>query len=219
MAELTFSTSGTLGDCFITVCKLYRMAQNHNIKCNHYTVHREWHDKIREIYSLLPSIEVNFVDERDEENPRVYSHFAEDDGIKAEQFPKFELPKMPMPKSYIAVNEKSGKSYEEDRIIPPSEIEKICDAHKQPVVLLGSATSVDHNHPFVFDMTEQTTIKEAFSIIRGADEFVGFQGLLSFFALSQKIPTTIYCRNDADIRSVEVRIQPSWRLYLKEIIA
>ena len=190
------------------------MSKEHEITVNHYTLHPNWHDTIKEIYSLI-NVNVNFVDERDEENPRVYSHFAEDDGIIPTAFPKVDLPTVPMPSRYIVLNERSGKSYEHGRTIPQDQVNKICDTHKQPVVLLGAHTSIEHDQ--VVDMTDQTTLLEAFSIIKGAGEFYGFQGILSFFALSQKIPSTIYCRDDNDLRSVEIRTLPEWRLYIKEI--
>ena len=218
MEKVTLSTSGTLGDTVCTVCKLYKMSQNNNIQVNHYTIHRNWHNKIREIYSLLPSVHVSFVDVRDEEHPRVFSHFAEDDGIRVTSFPKFELPKVKMPKRYTVLQERSGKDGE-CRSIPPMVCDRIINESVPPTVLLGTSTSAHgSSRDDVIDMTNETTLLEAFSIIRGAEEFHGFQGCLAFFALSQRIPTTIYCKTDADLLGVEVRLLSDWRLYLKDIV-
>ena len=58
----TFFTSGTLGDTYVILCKLYREAQKERILVNHYTSFDELRPAIKEIYSLCSNIIVEFRD-------------------------------------------------------------------------------------------------------------------------------------------------------------
>ena len=74
---MIYSTSGTLGDTLITAIKLKDIADREgNVYVNHYTVHTDLQEQIREIYSLTPIIP-NFVKERDVVHKRITSDFSD----------------------------------------------------------------------------------------------------------------------------------------------
>jgi len=56
----TYYTGGTIGDAYVTLCKLYPIAKKEEILCKHHTIHKEVEQIVREIYLLLPNIYVEF---------------------------------------------------------------------------------------------------------------------------------------------------------------
>jgi len=203
----TFSTSGTLGDAYITCCKL-SVLKDTPISVIHYTAHTAWHDKIREIYSLLPNVEVTFCNNRDMYNARIHSYFAskDDEDIGYNPFPEFEFEDCEIPsKPYLAVCAKSGKDSEDWRKMPRHIVDSLpmftnCD----------TMISISPNN--------NTTLKQAFFQVANSSEFHGMQGIMCFVALSCKVPTTIYYNKDYEERAIKVRIPPEWDKYVVDIL-
>lgn len=217
MIEL--STSGTLGDTYINVVKLYKLAQTEKIKVRHYTLHPNWHDKIREIYSLLPNVEVDFVTSRDMDHPRIGSDFAFQDeyALEIEPFPHFDFgsPCLYM-KNRIVISPISGKDNEE-RKMSQRNINEIHEKIKNHGVVIGSEENYFIPHDWI-DTRGRTTLLASFDVVAYAEGFYGFQGLHCFFALSQKVPTTIYYKYLHEKTAVEIRMLPEWKEYLIEMV-
>jgi len=64
-------------------------------------------------------------------------------------------------------------------------------------------------------LRNKTTIRETITIIKNSQHFYGLQGFLSFTALSQKIQSTIYIRNEGDKTAIFGRIEliPEWNKF------
>jgi len=212
-----FSVSGDLGDSYCTACKLYNIEEP--VYLVHFTMH-SWTDKIADIYSLLDNVSVVFVEQRDNYNKRIHSNFetgCDEVRLQWEVFPEWDLPevKCALPENYTVINVRSGRDDQMHRVIPDDKIQELLDKHAN-VVIIGTH---DREYPEgVINLTNKTTIKEAFSIIKGADNFHGYQGLMGFFALSQKIPTTLYYALEYEANAIQIRMQKPWHEYCEGII-
>ena len=212
----TYSCSGTLGDAYITVCILYETALREKVTCNHYTVHRNWCSLIREIYSLLPGVEVNFVDDRDMDNARIHSDFDTEPDLPVNFFPDFAFPgsRFGLPDRYLAMSPRSGRREQTNRIMNEKDISKF--AEEGSVVLVGDnpeyAGFAGDN---VINLIGQTSLLEAMGIVKSAEKFVGFQGLMCYVAMSQKVPTIAYVGSFLD--SFKRRRPEPWHRYCLEI--
>lgn len=215
MGKVTFGTSGTLGDTFVNVLKLYRVSHGTPIGVLHYTIHENWHPQIAEIYSLLPNVSVGFIPQRDTRHKRIYSEFESDDKMDVEPFPDFSLPDYPgLPEEYTVVAPKSGKAFE-GRELHPTEVEAMLEFETNPVVI-GSPMNTNYCGDYM-DLRGHTSIKEAMTVIRGAQSFIGMQGMLGLFALSQGVPTTMFCKSENTYNAINRRILDAWKPYIKEI--
>jgi len=215
MSKITFGCSGTCGDTLVNVLKLYRLSHRVPISVLHYTIHENWHGKIAEIYSLLPNVTVGFIPHRDSRHKRIHSDFDHSDKMDVEPFPDFTLPDYPMPKNYNVIAPKSGKS-NEGRELHPSEVEDMIDDLENPVII-GSPDSTNYCGDYV-DLRGHTSIKEAFSVIRRARSYTGMQGVMGIFALSQGIPTSMFCKTQETYDAIHRRmLLLEWKDYIKEI--
>lgn len=197
--------SGTLGDAFIIVCKLY----NSDIKTiSHYTIHKHLYPKILEIYSLL---NINVEECKNRVGEFIVGNIKPKD--KYTPNPKFNLPNVDrfnLPDSYSVIQVESGTNDLSKRKLTNSEINTI----KGDVVVLGTdSLNLNFKNRGSLDLRNKTSLLESFSIIEGSNNFYGTQGLLSFFALSQAIPSYIYLKSEADIHAVRHRIDmiPEWK--------
>jgi len=87
---MTFSCSGTLGDAYVTLCKLKTAAIAGPVLCNHYTTHKKLRPQIKKIYSLLPNVTVKFVNKRDEGHQKIVPLFSEPYGNET-PFPALDI--------------------------------------------------------------------------------------------------------------------------------
>jgi len=215
MDKVTYACSGTLGDAYINVLKLLTDSlQGKDITVNHFTVHEAWRGKIREIYDLIPSLTLSFPESRDTKSKKIASHFAEDDGMPVIAFPSFGLPAFPMPAEYIVISPRAGKDGQLHRSISSSHMKGIIGDADVPVYILGSYGSSGYAPRHVIDLMGRTKLWQAFKIIAGAKLFFAPQGLLTFFALSQKVRTVVYCSTDQDLSGFYNRLLPEWKEYL-----
>lgn len=217
-------SSGTLGDAFIQVCKLYNKSKNEKLLFRHFTVHKDVLSGIENVIELLPNTEIEFLDERPDgliingDFTNVSTEESEY-GFSTNYHPEFDsvmLERFGLPNDYIVIQLAAGAKPSRNREFKKGVYNTIVHSGIN-VVLLGKDTTKVANRPNVFDLRNKTTIKEVVSIIKGAKEFYGCQGLLSFIALSQKVPTSISLLSPSDRKAVENRVLNSpWKKYYKE---
>lgn len=218
---LIYSCSGTLGDTYITLCILYHVAKQEPIICRHYTIHTNWHGLIKQIYSLLPNICVEFISKRDTEHPRIYSSFVPHRRLGKVLsspndwcvFPQFVFPKLSyLPKDYIVLNPQSGRP-EQGRMLTQKIIDRIIVNSSYPVIVLGtSQISKRIEGDNVINLTNKTSLLEAMGIISRAKHVATFQGLMSLVAASQRVQTNVYIRKVGDPCYGE-RVLAEWAPY------
>ena len=219
----TYGCSGTLGDTYLNLCILYHIAIKECIICRHYTVVKSWSPLIRQIYSLLPNIHIEFVNERDTLHTRIYALFSlqekHGDELNTQRdwcfFPKFVFmtTNFNLPPEYMVLCPKSGKP-SENRDIKDSTIDKIIRTSKLPIVIIG--TSKDYINIIgknIINLVGRTSLLEAICIVSNATSFVGFQGLMSFVAMSHRVPSYIHTRQPYDVKAVQVRTPKQWEKY------
>ncbi len=219
----TYGCSGTLGDTYINLCILYHVAKLESIVCRHYTIHIDWHGLIKQIYSLLPNIQVEFIHQRDVVNPRIHSTFTHHEELGTTLsspndwcvFPQFVFPKtnIQLPDKYTVLNLKSGKP-NENRNIKEDTINGILTTSKEPLVVIGTGNK--HKNIVagnVINLVGKTSLLEAMRIVSKADCFIGFQGLMSFVAMSCRIKSEVYVRSESDIHAISIRVPEQWKKY------
>lgn len=211
----TFNCGGTLGDAFIAVCYLYGVSAQEKIKIRHWNPHSYWDKKIVEIYSLLPNAEVVFIPKEDKSGRQAWTQMVEKSVGGFTPFPEFELPSYDgLPSKYIILAPRSGKPTEPTRVMKEKEVRRQIAEHNLPVVMLGDGVEADG----VVDLRGKTTIKEALFIISKAQKFIGFQGLLSYMALSQKIPSVVYTQSEREYLAFRRRLMRKWMPYCLDIL-
>ena len=212
-------TSGTLGDAYIILLKLY----DKNIKkIDHCSNYENFYSSISEIYSLIPS-EINISFHKDYGN-HVYvpGYFLDNDTYTS--FPKFNLPNidfLKLPDKYNVVSLQTGVDINKHkwRFLDNSSINII--PRDKSIILIGTD---NRNISFlseynIIDLRNKTKLKESFSVIRSAANFFAPQGLLGFFALSQKIQTTLWLKDICEIKGMELRVDKikEWNNYISYI--
>jgi len=203
MDSYNFRAEGTLGDIFIISCKLNML--HGNIKVFHYTRHRYWESEIRETYSLNPHVSVEFTDEPRLDLCEITSDTHEQ---KMNFFPDWNLKNdIRIPKPYRVIQPHSGKPHgRNSKHLNRDFLEDIIKRSNKKSVVLGTSPiyeDLGNNLIKCANLIGKTSIKQAMSIIRNADSFIGPEGLLSFVALSYKIPSIIYY---SDFSALERRV-------------
>ena len=197
------------------VLKLAANASEVN-KVNHYSKHQYAYPAIEKIYNLIENIEIYFL-----ENPideECINGFMEEHETW-DPHPVFNLPqvnKFKLPLIYTVVQLNSGLN-QKWRNLSKVDVEAI--PAEFPLVVVGTDNlNIDilSAHE-VIDLRNKTTIEECLSIISRANAFYGPQGFLSFFALSQKVHSNIFLKNQSDIHATNVRIGmiKEWQKYVR----
>jgi len=204
----TYYAGGTIGDTYIILCKLYRVAVKEKILVKHYTRHKGLEKTIREIYGLLPNIKVEFLKNQTEKT-RLIGAFqflgqeAEQNkySLQTEYYPEFdigEIKRFNLPKTYDVLQISAGRS--KGRILSKKDINASLlnseKARELAVVILGSPGVKISSNNRILDLRGKTTIKEAVSIVRGSFLFYGPAGFLSFVAVSHKIWSVVFLTSD-----------------------
>ena len=219
----TFSTSGTLGDTYTMVIKLYDLAKKANIDVYHHTNDYNWQLQIQELYSLLPNITVNFVDKPDTKRSLLNPNFVKKDEADLDHtpFPKYNLTLNPhliecteSGLDFVCVSPRSGKNGE-DLMIPEEHLSCIYQYNK--TLYVGMDTTISTTYCDL-NMLGTSNLKHSLAMITQCKEFHGYQGLCCFFALSQRIPTNIYYKDANERDAVMTRLHPEWLQYVKGII-
>ncbi len=231
-----YYTSGTLGDTYVILCKLYREAQEERILVNHYTSSDELRPVIKEIYSLHSNI---FVEFRDYPTPSLdivgqyFHHEPEEErkrqiiedggyGLKPEHNPEFDLEGIEhfaLPERYETLQLENGVKSDKVRRLDEKMIEIISRKSKLPLVIVGTDDKDCYQmRSLMIDLRGKTSIKEVINVIKNSNRFYGCLGLLSLIALSQKVPSTLFLpRGYRDKRAFRSRIQPvsQWMRYVE----
>jgi len=196
--------SGTLGDTYITICHWVNISEKFSVE--HYTRHSYWQREIRDLYSLLPNlVNVTFpaLKNREERFSSPYSVVKEK--IKEfEPFPNFTFPTSELDpgEPYIALCPKSGKPDQGYRTIPTPAIEKIIAEADMPVVVPEPG---------------KTTLLEAMGLVARSSKFYGYQGLMSFVAMSHKSRSVVYVANEREYLCLRNRTARRWIEFLDEV--
>jgi hypothetical protein len=209
--------NGTFGDAYMMCLKMY----NNNIKkINFHTISKNLIPNIKEILSLLGDIPFEYIDYETLNKHKRCVGFI-DEGEEGTPFPSWNLPDVSMfelPDVYQVVQLQSGvNSYRTPWKNIGSKI--INHLTEKPIVLIGTD---NNDYSFLkrkdlIDLRNKTTILESFGVIKKANNFYGPQGLLSFFALSQKVKSVVWVNNKSDEVAVTWRIEriPEWVEYRK----
>ena len=220
----TYGCSGTLGDTYANLCILYHVAKREPIVCRHYTIHTNWHGLIKQIYSLLPSIRVEFIYERDVTSPRIYSSFTPQRKLGKTLsspndwcfFPEFVFPDLSssLPESYVVLNPQSGRP-DQGRILTKEIIDGVVASSRYPVVVLGTGQVSERiKDDNVINLTGKTSLLEAMGIVSRAKNVTAFQGIMSMVAASHRVPSDVYVRG-VDVSNLAERIPPEWMPFHK----
>lgn len=196
---LEFSASGTLGDTYIQVLQIMTFGDI-PIKVYHYTKCTYWYDQIQEIYSLLPNVEVEFVDKKRDDLVELEST---DKTIPRVYFPDFKMADWGYMidgcvVDYIVIQCHSGKDV-------GGNVKKFSKEHlndfisiinkyscNKGVVLIGTNPEYLSFEDGCLNLVGKTNILELVPIIKNATNFIGPEGFGSFVALSHKVPSTIF---------------------------
>jgi hypothetical protein len=221
----TYHASGTVGDAYVILCKLYRIAARERILCNHYVAYEKLRPAIREVYALLPNIELSF---KDIEVPVVEISGAfrfpgqEIEQVKynlsPEYYPEFEpgnIDRFNLPENYEILQVKAGSHGE--RSLHAETIKMILAESKLPMILVGeNGVGLPAGSSDAADLRGKSSVREIISIIKKSERFHGPLGFLSFVAVSQKVMSDVYMRSQLDISAISFRIEAveEWRRFL-----
>jgi len=197
----TFYTAGTVGDSYVILCKLYRIARKERILCRHYTSYVPARPLIKEIFSLLPNIQVEMLINKDAKVwvRGTFSHDtgkeeAEEYGLTPEYYPVFDsadAKRFDLPMEYEVLQIEAGTDPVKRKTrLPEKTITNIIANGTLPLIVVGDR-SFGMTGKNLIDLSGKTTIQEVIAIIRNARHFYGRVGFLCFVALSQKIPSSI----------------------------
>jgi len=218
---------GSMGDAYLITCYLKSWG---DLPLEVYHSTRSENDYlrplIREIYSLLPNVKLKLVTHGTGGQPsRHTSSWASPGDPQLDRettnksnftpFPEWDLPVYPgLPKGYSVLAPRSGKPREKKKVMSLAERERAIGELGTPVVMLGTNTPEMNG---VTNLSGKTTILEALSIISGASSFSGFQGMLAYMALSQKVPSYVYVKGGGEYNAFNGRIMPQWVQYCLDI--
>ena len=191
MKILNIFHEGTLGDSYIVVLKLMKIGKDYDlINVFHKTEHRYWYGEIASIYSLFNKIRLTFVEVKP--YPSILEVSSPDRHIDTTWFPNLNLkPETKVDTPYTVLLPHSGKpNGGNTKTFHPKDVQTIADSYDN-VVLLGtneaySGIKVSHN------LVGKTTILDAIALTSKATAFLGPEGLLSFVAISHKVPSGIF---------------------------
>ena len=214
--RLYYSASGTIGDAYINVCRIYNIQKENKIRIYHETRHQFWKGLIERVYYLHPNVWVS-VQRKSEKIDGIRNI----ERLKPVWFPEFEFAsakeRFNLPDEYVAICMKSGRPSQKFRRIKPDIIDEIISGFKH-VIIVGDDTPDPYKPDNVIDLRGKTTLWEAFWIMKHAREAFAFQGVMAFVALSQKVPTTVFIKKDEDKVAVKGNILLTpWKQYCKEV--
>lgn len=189
----SINTSGTLGDSFIILCKIF---DKDVTEVNHFTKHKEVITTISEILSLKNGLTFNVLNEMPAN--KIPGHLR--DGETYNPFPELKLPdvtKFDLPSEYIVIQLQSGVSIEKTpwKKLNNQDLNKIIKNKK--IVLIGTDNNF-HNLTDVIDLRNKTSILEAFSIISNCKGLYAPVGLLSLFAPSRRVMSNVFIKHNSD---------------------
>jgi len=230
-----FYTGGTLGDAYVILCKVYRVAQRELVLLKHHTENESLKPSILEIYSLVPGIGVEF---RDDMKPlgitgqfihhkligKRMTYLPDNDGygLDLECHPDFDFgneDRFGLPDAYVTMQLESGANPKKARHINMEEAKRVIAKSDLPTVLVGKDNVDFKQKNGAIDLRGKTNIREVMKIIKNSSHFYGCLGFLSLAALSQRVHSTLYKPLYLkDKHAFESRIRPitEWRRYVAQ---
>lgn len=180
-----FYTSGTLGDSYIISCKLKLIKDQ--IKIFHHTKHTGWYNEINNIFSLLNNVEVEFVDKPKFGLKDITSDCHLDN---IDFFPEFFTKRSK--NDFLVLQTHSGKdSGFNHKELSKEFLQKTIDSSKIPVILVGTLDKFS-DVKGCCNLCGLLSVTSVMNITANATNFIGPEGLLSFVALSHKVPSVVY---------------------------
>lgn len=221
----TYYASGTVGDAYVILCKLYSVAKKEKILCRHRTRYEGLRSTIKDVYSLIPNIGVEFIKARSSDVELIGAfHYQGKEreknryNLKPEYYPEFEsgdISHFRLPEAYEILQIRAGSHG--SRSLLPEAINRILNGSRLPVVLIGeNSTGFPTGNSNAVDLRGKTSIKEVVGIIKESIHFYGLLGFLSFVAVSHKIKSDVYLKSQLDISAIKIRIEAveEWRRFL-----
>jgi len=221
----TYYASGTIGDAYVILCKLYAIAKKENILCSHYTAYEKLEPVIRDIYSLLPNINVQF---RKSKSPTVeiWGSFCSsrqkveqhEYNLVPEYYPEFgsgNIGRFKLPETYEVLQIEAGSHGV--RCLHMDAVRNILNCSRSPIVFIGENTASLPAGSFnAMDLRGKTSVKEVVDIIKEGRHFYGRLGFLSFVAVSHRIMSDVYIKSQLDASAIKIRIEAveEWRKFL-----
>ena len=241
-----FSTSGTAGDSYICALQLYELAKTEDIHVNHFCEIDGMDELCTQIFKYF-DITCHIVKQRDTDNVRIHSDFVNGLPVGVTPFPKVDYQTMARSMfgisfdTYNCIQLKAGK--EPEKIdVPEGGFSLYAGINKKRDLMLsifeskikqcaknGIRTVLVGGHHIDIDLdrlkskqklvnaSNQCHIWESFDVIKHCNEFYGHQGLLVYYALSQKIPCYVFYRKPWEKEAFEKRCLPEWKDYIKDL--
>jgi len=221
----TYYAGGTIGDAYVILCKLYSVAKKEKILCRHHIRYEGLRPTIKDIYSLIPNISVEFTSEKesDVELTGAFRYQGQEReqnryNLNPEYYPEFEsgdIGRFRLPEAYETLQITAGSHG--GRQILSQSIKTIVNGSRLPVVLVGeNSAGISAGNSNAVDLRGKTSVKEVVGIIRESRHFHGLLGFLSFVAVSHKIKSDVYLKSQLDISAIKIRIEAieEWRRFL-----
>lgn len=201
------SVIGTLGDSYITVCRLYSSDVDTVL---HYNPIIEWNSNIEKIYSLLPSLKVTISNDIKDNDSNFIPLPKYDDMT---WFPEFFTKKY----NYNVIQTNSGKPEEyqkNHKLLSKDVIYDYINYNNGNFILIGTTSYYETiKHHRLINLVNKTSILEAMKIVAESASFFGPEGLMSFVAISHKVYSTIFYTS---YQAVNARIiDTPWHEYCK----
>lgn len=208
-----YTTSGTLGDAYLTSLLFYNQVEP--IILHHWVrgEHKYWWPNIEYLLKLAPAVkQVIFDEELDSRFPQVKGAPNKENPkeLKITWYPDYNF--STEYKNYAVVCVNSGKPYgrgKNTKCLTKELLESClndCDYITEDlIILLGTDDRYkDIKHSKCLNLVGSTTLKKALGIASGAKEFFGPEGLLLFVSLSHRVRSTaLYTSQQAmDVRVV-----------------
>lgn len=230
-----FSTSGTAGDSYICALQLCDLAKEEDeIHVNHFCEVDSMDDLCIQIFKYF-NISCHIVKQRDMDNVRIHSDVVNGLPCGINPFPKVDFHTISRNifgisfDTYNCIQLRSGKETE-NRVIPlkamiPNIISWIKNNEIRTCLIGGFRVTEEESddvdmlkrkHRLV-NAAAQCHIFESFDIIKHCNELYAHQGLLVYYALSQKIPCHVFYKNPWEKEAFERRCLPEWKEFVKEI--
>jgi len=205
---------GTLGDTYIFSCKLKNIPTEYR-KIHHKTQHKYWYKEINDIYRLVGNLNVTFIEYYHNTWDELSSDVHEQN---MEFFPKWDWPDGTyswIEKPYLVIQPEAGKpqGFNHKELKLKTVQNEVCNSDI-PVVLLGTSKKYDYIR-CEHNLMNRTNLIDVMHLVSNANRFIGPEGLLSFVALSHKVPSEIYYKSHI---AVQKRIIGSpWEKYCDEL--
>ncbi|WP_147113006.1 glycosyltransferase family 9 protein [Tateyamaria sp. syn59] len=239
--DTQFYFCGTIGDGFIAMCKLSRLAQAAPVRLRRICRHAGMDTKIGEVANLFNGINYNpdYVHRDTIPEMRVFAENQPDryinifhDGagrgnepddpatLTFEPFPQLNLPKQDERPSrlLVGINMNSGSRQAAQRRMDVGWCVRLgqCLAACTDItiVLMGTEESFDEDEAAllrdlpdnVINLIGQQGLTEALTFLSTLDFLITPEGIVSFFAASQRVPSLVLYED----RSALLRMHPDW---------